>query len=307
MNDPVKSREMPGVAALVNGQKVTMAHLAEQCIDRHGKEVLEGTVHRKLIEQACRKHSITIAEADIDAEIARAASSSVKPKADGSPDVEAWLKLVTEEQGVSLEVYRRDAVWPSVALKKLVADKVQVTDEDLQKGYAANYGVRVRCRAIVMNDLRQAQRVWTKARDNCTVEYFGELATEYSMESSSRALRGEVPPLKKHGGRPLLEKEAFSLKPGEISGIIQVDDQYVILFCEGLTTPTEVAFDTVRQYIHDEVFEKKQRIAMADYFQQLQDMGYIDNYLAATSHTPQKPRTSKPPAAIPTLRQVPDR
>ena len=78
--------------------------------------------------------------------ILRAASESVKPKADGSPDVDAWLELVTKQQGVSVEVYRRDSVWPALALKKLVGDKVQISKEDLRKGYEANYGPRVRCR-----------------------------------------------------------------------------------------------------------------------------------------------------------------
>ena len=49
---------------------------------------------------------------DIDPEIARAALAGVKPRPDGSPDVQAWLELVTKKQGIPLEVYRNDVVWP---------------------------------------------------------------------------------------------------------------------------------------------------------------------------------------------------
>ena len=59
----------------------------------------------------------------------------------------------------------RDEVWPSVALKKLVGDNVEITQEDLQQGYEANYGPKVRCRAIVLNNQRRAQEVWEKARE----------------------------------------------------------------------------------------------------------------------------------------------
>ena len=95
------------------------------------------------------------------------------------------------------------------------------------------------------------------ARTKPTAEYFGDLAAEYSIESSSRVLRGEVPPIKKHGGQPVLEEEAFSLKPGELSGVIQVEDRCIILFCEGFTQPTNVHFAAVRDLIYEDIFEKK--------------------------------------------------
>jgi len=315
LNDPQKRAKLPGVAAVVNGQQITVSQLAEQCIERHGPEVLQGTINRKLIELACAKHKITVSEAEIDQEIRRAAEVSVPLKADKSPDVEAYLKLVTEEEGISLEVYRRDLVWPSVSLKKLVGDKLWPTQEelqeDLQKGYEANYGPRVRCLAIVLDNLRRAQQVWETARKKPTEEYFGELAAQYSIEPGSRALRGEVPPIQKHGGEPLLEKEAFSLKAGELSGVIQVGQQYVILFCQGRTQPTGVRFEEVRDELYQHVFEKKQHLAMAKYFQQLQETATIDNYLAGTSQSPDRPSVGAQPAGprpapnLPTLRQVP--
>ena len=155
---------------------------------------------------------------------------------------------------------KSDAVWPSVALKKLVGDRVDVTDVDLKKGFEANFGPRVRCRAIVLNSQRKAQEVWEKARDNSTVENFGALAEAYSIEAGSRALKGEVPPIQKHGGQPLLEKEAFALEEGELSGIIQTaGDNFVILLCEGRTKPVQVDFEEVREQLHEELYEKKLR------------------------------------------------
>jgi hypothetical protein len=287
-NDPVLSKQMPGVAATINGNPIQVRELAELCVQRHGEEVLEGTINRRLLEQACKRQNLTIGEADLDQEILRAASAML-PAKDGKPDIEKWMSMATEEQGISVEVYRNDSVWPSVALKKLVGANVQISEDDLKKGFEANFGPRVRCRAVVLNNLRRAQQVWDMARSNPTEEYFGDLAQQYSIEASSASLRGEVPPIQKHGGQPVLEKEAFALKKGELSSIIQVGpERYVIMLCEGQTEPVKVEFASVRSDIYADIHEKKLRLAMADYFQQLQDNATIDNYLAGTSQSPKK-------------------
>jgi len=310
-NDPVRSRQMPGVAALINGQPVSMRQLAGECIDRHGGDVLEAMINRKLIELACQQAHVTVSPQEIDAEVARAALQLVKPLPDGSADVKAWLELVTRRQGVSAELYRRDAVWPSVALQKLAAGKADVTQEDLDRSFAANYGPRVRCRAIVLGNFRSAEHVWDLARRTPTLENFSNLATKYSIEGGSRALGGEVTEIRHYGGQPLLEKEAFALKPGELSGVVQLDDdRYAILFCEGLTKAAEVtmADPRVRAEIEKDVREKKQRLAMAQCFEHLQDSAAIDNFVTGTSHSPAKSAADGQPGdkdVAPTAYNVP--
>ncbi len=286
LNDPQLQQKMPGVAAVLNGRQLSTAELAEECIGRHGSEVLERLISRVLIEQACKKQQVTVTEADLDAEIAQAAQRMHPPKADGTPDVEGWLQTVTEEQGISVAVYRRDSVWPSAALKKLVGGTIRVTEEDLQKGFEANFGPRVRCLAIVLGNFRRAQEVWEMARRNNTREFFGDLAEQYSTEAGSKALRGEVPPIRRHGGQPMLEKEAFALKEGELSGIIQVGEQFIILRCEGLTEPIDVDFETVRDELHADLLEKKLRVAMSQYFDRLQENATVINYLSGKTHAP---------------------
>jgi len=297
LNDPVKSQEMPDVAALINGKRVTIADLKKMCIARHGQEVLEGTISRRLLEQECKRRNVTVTEAEIEGEIARAAGEMLELLPDGSPNVERWLTLVTEQQGVSLEVYRRDAVWPSVALKKLVVQNVQVTQEDMERGFEANYGPRVRCLAIVLDNHRRAQDVWKMARANPSREYFGDLAEEYSVESGSRALRGEVPPIQRHGGQPLLEQEAFALSPGELSSIIQVGERFVILFCEGHTDPVQVSQAEVAEHIFADIREKKTNLAMANYYDKLQAAATIDNLITGTTRSPKPAGPSQPMTA----------
>lgn len=303
-NDPVRRQQMPGVAATVYDDQITIRELAEQCIVRHGREVLEGTVNRTLIELECKKRGVTVTEDDVDREIERAAGANVKLKSDGTPDVRAWLALMAK-QGVTPDVYRHDAVWPSVAMKKLVAGGVKVTEEDLQKGFEANYGERVRCLAIVLNDLRRAEQVFEMARKHNSPEYFGKLAAQYSVEPGSQALQGEVPPIRRYGGQPILEEEAFKLKSGELSGVIQAGEKFIILRCEGRTKPEVSNFKEVRDDIYNDIYEKKLQVAVSERFEAMQEAATIDNYLANTSHSPKPKREST--ADLPTMRQLPSR
>jgi parvulin-like peptidyl-prolyl isomerase len=289
-NNPDLRAQMPGIVATVNGEQIRYAELAEECLARYGKDVLELEISHLLLQQALTKQKLSVTQDDLNAEIAHAAKLSGVVDEQGQPDLKQWIKLATEEQGVSRDDYLRDSVWPSAALKKLTGGTIQVTDEDLKKGFDANYGPRVRCRVIVLPNMRRAQEVWDKARQNPSMGYFGDLAAEYSIEPTSKALRGEVPPIRRYGGQPQLEDVAFELADGELSGIIQLGDSYVILKCEGRTEPVEVNLQDVQDILYQDIFEKKIRIAMNKKFDEIRDSARIDNYLAGTSQSPDRVR-----------------
>ncbi|RIK74482.1 MAG: peptidylprolyl isomerase [Planctomycetota bacterium] len=295
-NNPELRQSMPGVVATVNGDKITLEELGAECLLRHGEEVLEGEISRMLLEQELQAGKLSVTQADIDAEIAHGAELAGCVDAQGKADVAKWLDTVTAEQDVPQEQYIRDSVWPSAALKKLTAAEVQVTEEDIAKGFEANYGERVRCRAVVLGNMRRAQEVWDKARRNPSAEYFGDLAAEYSVEPTSKALRGEVPPIGKHGGQEQLEKVAFQLQDGQISGIIQMGDKFVILRCEGRTERLDVNLNDpqIREILHRDIREKKLRMAMGRKFEEINERARVDNYLAGTSHAPPKPKAEQP-------------
>ncbi len=293
-NDPDLRARMPGIVATVNGEQVRYAELAEECLARYGKEVLEVEISHLLLQQALAAQNLSVTQDDLNGEIAHAAKLSGVVDKQGQPDLKQWIALATEKQNVSRDEYLRDSVWPSAALKKLTGGSVQVTQDDLEKGFDANYGERIRCRAIVLGNMRRAQEVWAKARQNPSMDYFGDLAEQYSIEPTSKALRGEVPPVRRYGGQPQLEDVAFELADGELSGIIQLGDRYVILKCEGRTKPVEVNPQDVHEILYQDILEKKLRIAMSKKFDELRAQARIDNYLAGTSQAPDRVRDKKP-------------
>ncbi len=285
IGDPQLQAARPGVAAVVNGVPVSTASLADTCLERHGMDVLEILITRSLIDQALAQQNLTVTQADIDHEIAYGATTLGFVSESGEPDTKAWLEHVTKQQEVPIRHYLEDIVRPTVSLKKLVGP-ASITQEDMEKAFQATFGPRARCRMIVLDSQKRAQEVWQLARQNPDPEFFGDLAERYSVDQATRALRGEVPPIQRYGGQPALEREVFSLSQGELSGVVQVADRFLVLLGEGFTEPVDVNFADVRSELQRDIQDKKQRIAMAEYFTRLRQGSAIDNFVAGTTQTP---------------------
>jgi len=286
--NPAMYSQYPGVAALINGNVISQQELADVCVQRHGKEVLNDMMNRLLVAQACKRDKIIISEQDIDNEIREMAFKHLPLLQDGSANIELWLKRATEETGLSVPMYRKNVVVPVLSLKRLTRKQIEVSLEDVQRSFEANFGQKVRCLAIFFgaSDQRRAQEAWQKANQHKTEENFGALAERYSFDPDSRLGKGVIPPIARHCGQPELEKAAFALKPNELSEIIQVEDHLVILYCIGYTEPLPVKIEDVKADLVADIFEKKQQMIIARYFEKLYEQATWDNYLKGESRNP---------------------
>jgi len=286
MNDPELRRQNPGVAAIVNGKPVQQKVVSEECIVRFGKTLLAVLIRNRLLEQSLQAAGRTLSEERtsqlIDKEIARVAVERGFVVQD-EPKVEEFLTFVTRNEPSKVEFYIEDEVWPTVALQELVRDRVQVSEEDLQKSFEANYGPRVEVRAMMFSDHRSASKIWKMATANPTEDFFGQLANQYSIEPMSKNNFGHIPPIQKFSGRPTLENEAFALQAGEISKVIQLGDYWTFLYCRGRTTPKVANMDEVREYIEKDVWTRKLFVEMEIARQKMFKEAQIDNYLTGTS------------------------
>ena len=288
--EPALYQRYPGVAALLNGQPaISLQELADACIRKHGKVVLGDMINRRIVEQACKREGIIISEQDIDKEIQEMAIKYLPLLPNGAPDVNLWIKRATEESGLSVPMYRKNVIAPVLSLKRLTRSQTNVKEEEIRLAFEANYGQKVRCLAIFFNanDQRRAMEVWNMANQHRSEESFGDLAERYSFHPENRLGKGVIPPIARHCGNPELEKVAFDLKPGELSHVFQVDDYLVILYCLGYVDPLPVQIDEVRVDLLAHVFERKQQIIVARYFEQLRQQVVIENYLTRESQNPQ--------------------
>lgn len=293
LGDEQNEKQYPGVAAIINGQQVLVSQVGGEAIKRYGQDVLEGEINRKLLVQALRAEKKRVSQADLDQEIAEAAIGFGYVETDGSPNLSAWYESIASDAKTTPELYIEDVVWPSAALRKLVEEEVEVTQLDLDNGFESAYGPKVEVLAIVLSDQRTAQKVWEMARDNPTDVFFGGLAEQYSVEPVSSSNQGKVPPIRKHGGQPAVEREAFSLQPGELSGIIATGGKYLVLRCQGYTEPVVSDKTVVQAELLRDLSDRKTKRAMTAKFEVLVNDAEIDNLLEVES----VPRVAANPSA----------
>lgn len=291
----VAAEEPAGKASLNNAQKKTTAErkvakvgkesitedvLARECVARFGKEVLEDLINRVVIQQACEAEGVTITQTEVEQEIVKIAKKYNLDPVD-------WQKMLQAERGITPEQYRMSVIFPMLALRKLAAAPAQdeLTEEDLQKEFERQYGERAKVRMIMLDNLRRANECWTKCKRD--PESFDKLAQEYSIEPNSRSLGGTIPPIPRHSGNETIEKEAFKLESGEISGLIEVDrGNYVILKSEGKTQPVIDKLDEVRDQLVDELKERKVQENIAKVFAKIKEKTPVHNLLTGAMSGP---------------------
>ena len=263
-NDPQLSKAMPGVVATVNGEQITMTELGGECLARHGEIVLEGEISRTLLQQELKRASVTVSQADLEAEMAHAADARGVTNAAGQADLKRWIAMNTTEQDLAYEVYLRDSVWPSAALKKLTSGKVDVTDEDMKKGFEANYGPRVRCRAIVLASMRRAQEVWP--RPARTRRSTTSATWRPSTRSSQRARRSAARCHRSasSAGSPNSRRRRSPCKTARCPAWCKWVTSLSSLRCEGRTEPEITDMNAVREILTADLYEKKLRLAMSE-------------------------------------------
>jgi foldase protein PrsA len=263
------------LARISNGKTVLMVsydEVAHECMLRHGSEVLDNIINRKVIEIAC-EGKIEVNEAEVDQEILKVAKKF-------NMDIAQWYAMLQDERHVTKAQYRRDIIWPMIALRKLAGEDVKITKTELNQAFQRNYGPRVKVRIIVQDNQRRAAEAWDLATKN--PENFDALVKKYSIDQSSKALGGAVPPIPRFSGNPLtepIETAAFKMKAGDISSVIQSGQQFIILKHEGMTDQVVGSLDEVQDQLLAELKEEKIQKAVAETFDQVRESAKIDNFL----------------------------
>ena len=140
------------VMAIVNGEDISRKDLENACVERFGEEVLESMVNKKLILHHCQKRGITITKQEVETEVDRMAKRFKLSR-------EHWLELLANERGIGEAEYKRDILWPTIALRKLANEELAVSDEELRREFETQYGPSVRARIIVVAEAAKAQQL----------------------------------------------------------------------------------------------------------------------------------------------------
>ncbi len=281
--------------ALVNNEPITRQQLADECVAQKGSEILEMLIARKLIAQAMRANKIEVTPAEVNEEIDRVALNVANVTR------ERWLATLSKERKISPERYARDVIYPALRLRKLARPRVKVTEQDMKDAYEAQFGERIKCRMILLNDARIATQVWEDVKKNPPL--FEKIAQEKSIDPSTRAAGGMLPEaLARHANpRDVSDKifaqlvdvdpsvdrkspdfEKFKPKDGDISGIVQVTDATWAIFKREGVIPAR-SYDEknpeIRRQVQESLFEAKLQYEVNDLLSGLMRDAAIENRL----------------------------
>jgi foldase protein PrsA len=312
--------------ATVNGEVISRQQLADECVARSGKQILETMIARTLIDQAIRARRLEVPPKELDEEIDRVA---------GGIGREAWLRTLDKERGISPAQYVRDIIYPSVALRKLAAPRTQVTPKDMQDALEAQFGEKLHCRVIMVDSLQKAKDVWGEVKKN--PGGFERIAKERSIDESSKALGGLLAtPISRHAyplnvsdaafrqlvdGDPDDKDPAHKPKDGDYTGPIEVSgtSAWIILRRESLdpAQPFNRNDPKLTAQMQGLIFEAKLKEKMEEVYAELMKAAAVDNKLtgqiklAKEEEHPdyrvdgQVQRMSKPDQELPAAPQLP--
>lgn len=117
------------IAATVNGYPISRFNVVRELEKLYGKQILENTVTKELINQEAKKKNISVSETDIDTQVEEIKKSL---ETQGTT-LEAALSI----QGQTVEILR-DNIKLQKSAEQLLADKTSVSEEETKKYYDEN-------------------------------------------------------------------------------------------------------------------------------------------------------------------------
>ncbi len=278
------------VVARVNNQIVTRQQLADEAIARKGEEVLETLIARIMIDQALKARGLSVTADEVNAEIEATAQRMA------GLSREAWLRTLAKERNISPIQYARDIIYPSLALRKLAQNRVQVTEDEIDQAYESMYGEKLRVRVIMVDKVRAAQDAWEKLRANPAG--FEKMAMEISIDQSRSAGGLYSEPIARYSYPRNISDAAFQQlvdgdpkdkdpnhkpKDGDITGPIQLTETtWVIMKREGLIPRKEMdkKDPAIRENLRQIVFDARIKEKMAEVYAELEKQTEIENKLS---------------------------
>jgi len=301
----LEKKERPEILATVNGEPVRYSEIKDavdgtvrewerrsgqkadtEVVNEIVRIVLSNSIRDVVIRQECQKYMIEVTDDELERELLKQM-------------VEFGGKQKFEENlaanNLSLDVIKTK-LWSAVAAKKLVnqvvAGRIEVTDEEIEKFYEASkerfytpptaelsHIVIEVPKDATSEQLKQAeekaQLVLKKLRDGAD---FTEMAQKYS-DDPNKMEGGKIGVLRPGRMPTEFDQAAFALKEGEVSGVAKTKYGYHIIKAGKVTPESTVPLEDAKEGIT--LLLKKTKIEMAEksYMEQLLRSAKIQSFI----------------------------
>lgn len=290
------------IAALVNGEKILMSDLdrnmsmaiaanpglspevnMQEYIKMKNK-VLDYMIDQELIFQEAKKQNLLASDKEVDDTIAEVKQNFSS---------EAEFQMVLKRQGFTEKNYR-DMVKRVATMRKFIEVKIKplakpVTEKDVTEFYEAHKSgfvdrERVRARHILIKVAPNAsaqQKAEAKNRIQSILREikpdgsnFAELAKKYSQCPSAQQ-GGELGYFARGQMVKPFEDAAFSLRVGQVSGIVETDFGYHIILVEDKRPERQLTLEEVSDQIREGLSDEALDEALAEWLKPIRKKSSI--------------------------------
>jgi peptidyl-prolyl cis-trans isomerase C len=199
---------------------------------------------------------------------------------DKNPELKEQLEMVKDNY-IAIEY-----------LKKEVTNKVEVSEEDIKAYYESHKDEfktpeMVKSRHILIktdpsasdNDKKKAKEKAEEILKKIKAgEDFAKLASDVSDDAGSKPKGGELGFFPKGRMVKSFEDAAFSLKPGEVSGIVETQFGYHIIKVDEKKEPGTEPFDTAKEKIKQKLLQERTKTKVTEFIEKAMKEANIEVY-----------------------------
>lgn len=291
----VGMRRGTAVAATVNGEVIYASALSGEVtaialqygIDVKSKEgekqrgeitrvVLDQMIEQRLILREARRVNALATDAQIDAQLAE-----IKRNFPSEADFQSALA----QRGLTVNALR-DRLRTNVTVQNLVGKvtSVSVTDAEVEQYFRQHRSEydqpeQVRASHILLESDAEARFVLARLRRG---DKFEDLARQYSKDPGSKEQSGDLGFVSRGQLVGEFEKAAFTLRPGQVSGIVKTQFGYHLIKVTGRKDPQPANLAQVRDQIRAQLLSKKREAAFQAWLKRIKAQAKIKRFDRAT-------------------------
>ena len=236
------------IVGKVGDVEITKEEFYNKLVEQHGEESLNAMISDKIIELEIKKADIQITDEEVAEEFTK--MEEYYGGAEVLATQMAQYNMTKETMNENIKL--------NLAMKKLVASDVVISDEEIAEFYTANAAMftkaeQVDASHILVATEEIANEVIAKLGAG---EKFEDLALEYSSDGSA-ANGGKLGLFGRGDMVEPFEKAAFSLPIGEISKPVQSNFGYHIIKVNSKIEATEGSLEKNKEEIREMILESK--------------------------------------------------
>ena len=248
----------------------TLSNMDQSTINKLKNNVLKQIINTELLLQQAKKEKVKISKSDINSEIEKIKENFSSPE-----EFNEALKV----NNLTLAQLREE-IKNNLMINYILNEaknKINITEDDLLAYYNENKESffepeKVHVRHILVKTKEEANNILQQLKEG--IIDFAELAKEKSIGPSAPN-GGDLGFISKGQMVKEFEDAAFSLAPGEISGVVKTKFGYHIIKCEEKKEAHNPTFEEVKEQIYNILKYQRESEAISNLITQLNEQANV--------------------------------